>query len=294
MPNTIRHKRGTTTPAAASLVTGELAINTATGGVFTKTDAGTVVAVGGGNVSTSTDNVHTPGTKNTFSHSATTAGLNIGPVAGNPSSLANGDVWNNSTTNAVNIRVAGQTHQLNTVRAWVNFNGVGNGTFAGGTSTVTRAAASTTATVTTTSAHGLVVGNTINALTGVTAGLYTVTAVGSTTTFSFTTVESTALTAASITFAVATIKAAFNVSSITDNGVGDYTINFANALPDANYSISGSHSGGFGILVGLISPGWATGNSVPTLKTANAARIALTYYNNAVYDISDISVAVLR
>jgi hypothetical protein len=32
------------------------------------------------------------------------------------------------------------------------------------------------------------------------------------------------------------IRASFNVSSITDNGTGDYTINFTNALPDANYS----------------------------------------------------------
>lgn len=32
------------------------------------------------------------------------------------------------------------------------------------------------------------------------------------------------------------IRAAFNVSSITDNGAGDYTINFTTAMPDANYS----------------------------------------------------------
>lgn len=32
------------------------------------------------------------------------------------------------------------------------------------------------------------------------------------------------------------IRASFNVSSITDNGVGDYTVNFTTALPDANYS----------------------------------------------------------
>lgn len=31
------------------------------------------------------------------------------------------------------------------------------------------------------------------------------------------------------------IRAAYNVSSITDNGVGDYTVNFANALADSNY-----------------------------------------------------------
>ena len=35
------------------------------------------------------------------------------------------------------------------------------------------------------------------------------------------------------------IRASFNVSSITDNGTGDYTVNFTNALPDANYSVFG-------------------------------------------------------
>jgi hypothetical protein len=33
------------------------------------------------------------------------------------------------------------------------------------------------------------------------------------------------------------IRASGNVSSITDNGTGDYTVNFATAMPDANYSI---------------------------------------------------------
>jgi hypothetical protein len=32
------------------------------------------------------------------------------------------------------------------------------------------------------------------------------------------------------------IRRAFNVSSITDNGTGDYTINFTTAMADANYS----------------------------------------------------------
>jgi hypothetical protein len=32
------------------------------------------------------------------------------------------------------------------------------------------------------------------------------------------------------------IRASGNVSSITDNGVGDYTINFTTAMPDANFS----------------------------------------------------------
>ena len=46
MANTIKQKRGTTDPAAGDLVVGELAINTNDGGVFTKTDGGTVVELG--------------------------------------------------------------------------------------------------------------------------------------------------------------------------------------------------------------------------------------------------------
>jgi len=35
-----------------------------------------------------------------------------------------------------------------------------------------------------------------------------------------------------------TIRASGNVSSITDNGVGNYTINFTTAMPDSNYAVS--------------------------------------------------------
>ena len=47
-------------------------------------------------------------------------------------------------------------------------------------------------------------------------------------------------------------RASFNVSEITDNGVGDYTITFTNALVDTNYSAvcSGSASSaslGYGV-----------------------------------------------
>ena len=40
------------------------------------------------------------------------------------------------------------------------------------------------------------------------------------------------------------IRASGNVSSITDNGTGDYTINFTTAMPDANYSAVASSYGG--------------------------------------------------
>ena len=38
------------------------------------------------------------------------------------------------------------------------------------------------------------------------------------------------------------IRGSGNVTSITDNGTGDYTVNFTSAMPDANYSISGATS----------------------------------------------------
>ena len=36
------------------------------------------------------------------------------------------------------------------------------------------------------------------------------------------------------------IRASLNVSSITDNGTGDYRVNYTNALTDANYAVAGS------------------------------------------------------
>lgn len=36
------------------------------------------------------------------------------------------------------------------------------------------------------------------------------------------------------------IRASGNVSSVTDNAVGDYTVNFTTAMPDANYAVVGT------------------------------------------------------
>lgn len=42
------------------------------------------------------------------------------------------------------------------------------------------------------------------------------------------------------------IRASGNVTSITDNGTGDYTVNFTTAMPDVNYSfVATSGSGGW-------------------------------------------------
>jgi hypothetical protein len=46
------------------------------------------------------------------------------------------------------------------------------------------------------------------------------------------------------------IRASYNVSSITDNGTGDYTMNFTTAMPDADYTFHGmareDNAGGIG------------------------------------------------
>jgi hypothetical protein len=57
------------------------------------------------------------------------------------------------------------------------------------------------------------------------------------------------------------IRASGNVSSITDNGVGDYTVNFATAMPDANYVVTASAriSSGF---MSFVSPTTFSINSI--------------------------------
>jgi hypothetical protein len=62
-----------------------------------------------------------------------------------------------------------------------------------------------------------------------------------------------------------TARASFNVSSITDNGTGDYTVNFTTALADGTYGISLgceiSHSGGNFFGVGLFGAATITASS---------------------------------
>ena len=63
-----------------------------------------------------------------------------------------------------------------------------------------------------------------------------------------------------------------NVSSVTDNGVGDYTINFTTAMPDANYAIA---FGGVELADGtpVVASLRMTGTT-PILKTVSAFRVS--------------------
>lgn len=63
------------------------------------------------------------------------------------------------------------------------------------------------------------------------------------------------------------IRASYNVSSITRNGTGDYTVNFTNAFADANYSVTA---------IPTLSPG--NGTTIPSFAygIAAAAEVAPT------------------
>ncbi len=69
-----------------------------------------------------------------------------------------------------------------------------------------------------------------------------------------------------------TITSSFNVSSVTKNGTGDYTITFTTAMPDANYTYAGSASR-TGTSGGNSPNPVVSGNDVVTARTSSAYRI---------------------
>jgi hypothetical protein len=66
-----------------------------------------------------------------------------------------------------------------------------------------------------------------------------------------------------------------NVSSITDNGVGDYTANFTTALPGADYSICGTAGNGTNSALLGIFPGANFSRLVGSCRIQTAASAGL-------------------
>ena len=81
------------------------------------------------------------------------------------------------------------------------------------------------------------------------------------------------------------IRASGNVSSITDNGVGDYTVNFTTAMPDANYAV-------FGMSGGIAIDDGGFGGATP--KTTSAVRFSVINVVNNRQDDPNISIAIIR
>jgi hypothetical protein len=86
------------------------------------------------------------------------------------------------------------------------------------------------------------------------------------------------------------IRASYNVSSITDNGTGDYTVNFTNALADANYGFT------FGKDAAPSDGPSGTFNSVITAVTilGSSLRVRNIYSNGVIGDTAACSVAIFR
>jgi len=79
------------------------------------------------------------------------------------------------------------------------------------------------------------------------------------------------------------IRASYNVSSITDNGVGVYTVNFTTALVDANYCVSTSHGQN-----AVSNPG---GNIAYNRTTSN---FVLIHWDSGAQDVLDMYAAIFR
>ena len=89
------------------------------------------------------------------------------------------------------------------------------------------------------------------------------------------------------------IRASGNVSSITDNDTGDYTVNFTTTMPDANYSVVIAASRSGNVFTTNIATNNNTGNDVA--PTTGAIRIVSNGGpGRGPYDSAYFSVAIFR
>jgi hypothetical protein len=86
------------------------------------------------------------------------------------------------------------------------------------------------------------------------------------------------------------IRASYNVSSITDNGVGDYTVNFTTALADANYSAQCTIQYD---QASNVTTAAVFGSYARFPPTSSACRVSSQNYTT-VFDCIIVSVAIFR
>jgi hypothetical protein len=169
-------------------------------------------------------------------------------------------------------------------RAWVNFNGTANTNLSG-----TYSQTGTTVAVTAT-AHGLITGNSVYLdITSGTAvdGEYTVTVTGVNT---FTVQQASRTTSGNVTLTRSTIRGSGNVSSVSDNGTGDYTVNFTTAMPNTNYNVT---FGGSREPAGSISTTASYGMQRTATRSTSSVRVYTTTSaagGAADWEIVDVSI----
>ena len=84
------------------------------------------------------------------------------------------------------------------------------------------------------------------------------------------------------------IRGSGNVTSITDNGTGDYTINFTTAMVDVNYCIAGAAGSATTTLANVGQPFGSTPPATGSVK------VSVVFANGSVFDAPTINVAVFR
>ncbi len=84
------------------------------------------------------------------------------------------------------------------------------------------------------------------------------------------------------------IRASYNVSSITDNGTGDYTVNFTSALADANYCANVTCDGASAVNSARIPTTYSLGST---------SAVRINFYNpiaTVFQDPAVVNVAIFR
>lgn len=85
---------------------------------------------------------------------------------------------------------------------------------------------------------------------------------------------------------VPAVRGSFNVSSITDNGTVDFTVNFSNAMPDANFAV-----------VGMMKPILGSSSGYYTYFGENGSRTASSVRVSAAApysETSEVNVVIFR
>jgi hypothetical protein len=234
---------------------------------------------------------------NAAQSNSTSAGLNLSTGTA-PTSPVNGDIWMTPANLVVrlanvsqNIPLAGGTN------TWT----AGN-TFSGTTLTFGNSTATSSVFI----GNGATVSGSTKTLNIGTGGLpgsttnITIGATGATTTFNGT-VNATGLAngvKAWVNFngtGTVAIRASFNVSSITDNGTGDYTLNFTNAMADSNYAVAISN---VGASLGDTSRNFVIAGTVSggaNLKNTTQLRLQSGLTNTVtLVDSAELNISILR
>lgn len=89
-----------------------------------------------------------------------------------------------------------------------------------------------------------------------------------------------------------TIRAQYNVGSVTKNGTGDYTINFTNAMPDANFAVAGLSQRPLG--AGNVSWTEIQGSSSYDRLTTTSVRVSSRDQSTGANDALCFTIAVFR